>query len=328
MKNRFLKPVGGLAAVLVLAFCAMQMPARSQTTGLIVSTQVVNSKAASGTSSVLALDGKYSNCSVSFISSDASASITVMGNSIAGQYGPSGPGVINTNFGTNGVIAGTTSLKVSSGNVVNLPVGFYFTWTGNTGTVTAWGTCTSGVSSSVTTTGGSSNTNATIVGPLCGGSVCVNISPAPSPWPQSTPGGIPQVNLTDTTGNAITTFPVTTPSPPNDLCQNPYITKSYAKQLFTTATTQLVVVGVSTKFTHVCSIRISVAAAETISIIQGATGGPCTTPTTIMAYYLQSGIAIPGGQEVYPGTPVASDDLCASTSASGLASVEITYVQQ
>jgi hypothetical protein len=94
---------------------------------------------------VLALDGNYANCSVVTLATTGIATVTVYGNTSPGLYGLGGPSLANTNFGANGVITATTTQSVTSGNVANLPVGLYFTWAGNTGTLHAWATCSSAI---------------------------------------------------------------------------------------------------------------------------------------------------------------------------------------
>lgn len=117
----------------------------AQTTGLVVASQDVASTAAGGTSQVLALDGKYSNCSVVTQTTAATATVTVYGNTTPSLYGPGAPSLANTNFGASGVITATTTQSAMTGNVANLPVGLYFTWAGNTGILHARATCTSAI---------------------------------------------------------------------------------------------------------------------------------------------------------------------------------------
>ena len=124
-------------------------PIGAQSTGVVVTTPVVSSTASVGTSGVLTLDGKYSNCTVNAQTSTSTASIVVYGNSQAGQYGPGAPGAVNATFGSGGTITATTTATAFSGNVASLPVGFYFTWSGNSGTLTAWATCTSATGAAV-----------------------------------------------------------------------------------------------------------------------------------------------------------------------------------
>ena len=139
-------PFLALVAVIVLLIGMWPpWPAGSQTTGITSQTQVVNSTAAAGTSSVIALDGKYSNCTVIAQTSTSTASVVVYGNTQATQYGPAAPNAVNSNFGSSGTITATTTQSQTSGNVANLPVGFYFTWSGNSGTLYAWAVCSSAI---------------------------------------------------------------------------------------------------------------------------------------------------------------------------------------
>ena len=124
-------------------------PIGAQSTGVVVTTPVVSSTASVGTSGVLTLDGKYSNCTVNAQTSTSTASIVVYGNSQAGQYGPGAPGAVNATFGSGGTITATTTATAFSGNVASLPVGAYFTWSGNSGTLYAWMTCTSATGAAV-----------------------------------------------------------------------------------------------------------------------------------------------------------------------------------
>lgn len=148
---RFLAAGAALAFALALAMPAG--PASAQVNGLAaVSTLVVTSTAVTGTSSVLALDGKYSNCTLVAADAAGTANVVVLGNANVGQYGPGGSPLANPNFGSGGqVVVNASTLTATNGNVAILPVGAYFTWSGNSGTLTAWLTC----SSAAAATGGS-----------------------------------------------------------------------------------------------------------------------------------------------------------------------------
>lgn len=139
-----------LTMALVIGGSTFSPQVYAQTAGsAAISTPTLTTTASSGTSAVLALDGKYSNCTVVALTSTGTATITVFGNPTVNQYGPGGFSLPNTNFGANGAITATTTLTSTPGNVANLPVGFYFTWTGNTGTLTVWATCTSAIARAV-----------------------------------------------------------------------------------------------------------------------------------------------------------------------------------
>lgn len=144
MKRSLLpRSIAALATAFVLGFCALQSPSSAQQNLATVTTQVVSSTASSGTSSTLILDGKYSNCALTAAVSTGTASITINGNTQTGQYGPGAPAVANSNFGTSGVVTVSAATFVTtSGNFANTPVGAYFTWASNSGTLTAWLTCT------------------------------------------------------------------------------------------------------------------------------------------------------------------------------------------
>ena len=125
MKPRLLTRLfaGAGVAGIVLAFCAMQPVARAQTTGVNVSLPTLVTTASAGTSGTLALDGKYSNCTVTTVTSTSTATVTVYGNYVTGQYGPAAPNLANGNFGSSGAITATTTTAYTAGNVANLPIG-------------------------------------------------------------------------------------------------------------------------------------------------------------------------------------------------------------
>jgi hypothetical protein len=129
-------------------------------------TGIISSQNPTGSSPILPLAG-HATCSV--VAQDTTAAtVTVLGTAqvnptIGSQWFP------NPNFGTSGVISVTSSPATTTGNIANYPGGFYFTWTGNTGTLTAYAAC----STAGTSAGGSGTSNVNIVGPLAA-------SPAPS----------------------------------------------------------------------------------------------------------------------------------------------------
>lgn len=203
MKLRLFSPRNALAAVVALAlgFCALQPPAGAQSTPAAITSPVISSTAAAGTSGTLALDGKFSNCAVYAQTSTSTATIVVSGNTQAGLYGPAAPYVTNSSFGSSGTITATTTLAASQGNTSIAPVGLFFSWSGNSGTLTAWITC--------------ANTSTATFS----GSVTANV-PTPLPVTFATPLSVTVTAPTDASGflqvhqvaAPLATTPVSTPS--------------------------------------------------------------------------------------------------------------------
>ena len=158
MKPRLLTRLfaGAGVAGIVLAFCAMQPVARAQTTGVNVSLPTLVTTASAGTSGTLALDGKYSNCTVTTVTSTSTATVTVYGNYVTGQYGPAAPNLANGNFGSSGAITATTTTAYTAGNVANLPIGLFYTWSGNSGTLTVQAVCSSAIAKAASGSAGPS----------------------------------------------------------------------------------------------------------------------------------------------------------------------------
>ncbi len=107
--------------------------------------QPLSSTAASGTSSVLFPNGQGS-CVVE-ITSLGGATVTVKGTVKTDGSNPQ----TNTAFGTSGVIS---AAGVYQGGIASYPGNFFFTWTGNTGTLTYTEACSGPVGSSTGSGGG------------------------------------------------------------------------------------------------------------------------------------------------------------------------------
>jgi len=134
----------------LVAACALvpiagraQVPPLFTPSGNPIWTGQVTSQAATGQSTILPLQG-HSNCTVIASDTVGGASITVFGTA---QPGPTATSqwFVNQNFGVSGVISVTSSPASSTGNVANYPGGFYFTWSGNTGTLSAYASCSTAV---------------------------------------------------------------------------------------------------------------------------------------------------------------------------------------
>lgn len=147
MKPTFARAIGAFAAVTALVVAGWPpWPLHAQANAPVISTQLVSSAASSGTSSTLALDGKYSNCAVYAQTSTATATVLANGNTFTGQYGPGSP------YTQVGSVTATTTESATQFNMAPAPVGFFFTWSGNSGTLTVWATCSANTSTNVTAT--------------------------------------------------------------------------------------------------------------------------------------------------------------------------------
>lgn len=163
----------GLAIALLVGLCTSAPRAQSfGASGNPIWTGVVSSTAATGSSPIMPFAG-HATCSVVAFGSNASPiSLTVYGtaqvNPNAGsQWFP------NPNFGTAGVIAVANVPATTTGNVANYPGGLYFSWAGNTGTLTAYATCST---ATVASSGGSGGTQNVV---LTGPTTAPGSSPAP-----------------------------------------------------------------------------------------------------------------------------------------------------
>lgn len=300
-------PFLALVAVIVLLIGMWPpWPAGSQTTGITSQTQVVNSTAAAGTSSIIALDGKYSNCTVIAQTSTSTASVVVYGNTQATQYGPAAPNAVNSNFGSSGTITATTTQSQTSGNVANLPVGFYFTWSGNSGTLYAWAVCSSAIARAAAGATGAP-------GPT---------GPTGPPGPTGSPGAVPTFTasapLAVSTGSNTVTYTCSTCSTggavPSFSASPPIVVATPAGQVnasinlgpcFGVSGSNLVLTCVPTCVASVCSTNqyVPTVLAETSATHfwemndspGGSTPGPC--PSTITD-------AIAGGATAAPSPVV------------------------
>lgn len=176
----------GGALAIVLAFCALQRPAPAQVNSGAITTPIISSTSASGVSGVLALDGKFPNCVVYAQTSTSTATIVANGNTQTAAYGQSSAYV---QVGTN--ITATTTMTATQENMASAPVGFFFTWSGNSGTLTAWATC--------------SQANSTVFS----GTVTANV-PTPLPVTQSS---VPWSMQCTSAANCPVSFPQATASP-------------------------------------------------------------------------------------------------------------------
>ena len=226
MKPRLLTRLfaGAGVAGIVLAFCAMQPVARAQTTGVNVSLPTLVTTASAGTSGTLALDGKYSNCTVTTVTSTSTATVTVYGNYVTGQYGPAAPNLANGNFGSSGAITATTTTAYTAGNVANLPIGLFYTWSGNSGTLTVQAVCSSAVAKAASGSAGPSGAPGPS-GPA---------GPSGPPGPTICPSGSTYIAVSQAGGGCVILF---SPSPSPQIAatacgQNPALTGSWPNETF------------------------------------------------------------------------------------------------
>lgn len=176
--KRWLLAVALAGATLLPSLAQAQLPPlfTPSSSGNPASTGVITTQAPSGNTPIIPFTGGFSNCTVVASDTVAGTSITVNGTSITNpnigsQWFP------NPNFGTSGVISVGTSATSTSGNVANFPGGFYLSWSGNTGVLNIYGTCSTAVAK--------------------------RVGPTPSPAPTPTPIVLPTPGATQfvTTGN-------------------------------------------------------------------------------------------------------------------------------
>jgi len=196
-------------------------------------------------------------------------SLTVYG---TGQVGPTATSqwFPNANFGASGVISVGTSPGSTSGYAANYPGGFYFGWSGNTGTLSAYATC----STATTGTGaGGANT----------------ITNIPNPWPTVSPGGYPGTAgiLYGTNGSYVATVP-------DSLVQT---------AVASATTTQMVAAPGAGKSIYVWALAFQATGAETAATVNMAwgTGVNCGTGTVTL-----NPVGIAGGASAGQTTPLWS----------------------
>lgn len=163
MNTRVFRRLLAATALCALGLTLTSPRASAQQLQPTISTGLITSTASSGSSSYLAINGQ-STCSILAYTSTGTASITVYGAADGFALGNS-TYLVNPNFGTAGVVNVTSTPAVTAGNISTFPKGFYFSWSGNTGTITAIGTCSiatgvggGGTAGSVTQGAGSSAT--------------------------------------------------------------------------------------------------------------------------------------------------------------------------
>lgn len=186
--KRWLLAVALAGATLLPSLVQAQLPPlfTPSSGGNPTTTGVITTSAPSGNSPIIPFAGGVSNCTVVASDTVAGTSVTVNGTSmvnptIGSQWFP------NPNFGTSGVISVGTSATSTPGNVANFPGGFYLSWSGNTGTLNLYGSCSTAVAKRVAPT------------------------PPPTPTPGPTPTPVPTAGpeLTTSTGNVNVTTPLT-----------------------------------------------------------------------------------------------------------------------
>lgn len=200
---------------LVLSLSLVAPKSEAQTVSNVVSTNLVSSTSASGSSSIIALQSQ-SNCTVLAFTSTGTATITVNGSAYKADPVTS-LWLPNANFGSSGNITATTTPTATSGNVANYPGGFYFSWVGNTGTITAVASCSTAV---VAGGGGGGGGNVTVIntpgvtvqntpGVTIQNTPGVNVqnTAAPVPLPTASAGAAPPANAPPVVAFNVCQFP-------------------------------------------------------------------------------------------------------------------------
>lgn len=140
---RWLLAVALAGAMLTPSLAQAQLPPLFSPSGNPVTTGVITTTAAAGSSPIIPLSG-HSNCTVVASDTVAGTNVTVNGTAmvsptVGSQWFP------NPNFGTAGVISVGTSPVSTTGNIANFPGGFFFSWTGNAGVLNVYATCSTAV---------------------------------------------------------------------------------------------------------------------------------------------------------------------------------------
>jgi hypothetical protein len=262
MQKRLKSLFGALLVASLLASCFVS--ARAD-----VNTQPVpfSFTAASGTSPQVGCSG--ANLAVITITSGGGATLTVKGSSdavIGGTY------LTNTAFGTNGVITAPGSSTQWPGSTAVYPVGFEFTYTGNSGTLAGSMVCSAAAGVASASGGASTVTCAT---PGCN-VIVTNATTAPfgSAQPVTIASTAPVHDAAPVQPSPLYTMPVTTPAPAPTISP-----------------------GLYTGTTIACPSAAPAAVNATYTCVHDASGfesvgGPCTGQLPFVSIALVTGAAL------------------------------------